>query len=645
MKRLKCVKCHASFAAGSSAGRTYDECFYHDHCFFEKIVEQCGNMRSKELYLICECGKNHAYSSDHPLWKYIAPATMTGDNVAALHSNISKYISNGEKTKNDVHGLDFRNAMKHVRKLLGLKLGMIPVPGLLDVADFFVAVPGGTKAGANYQKAEEVFRDGDTWCKNKKNPKKTEEMLSAPIRVTSFIQALKKFIVENRGAENFGELLRDFVYERAWVHKISAKVEVIVSILAKLRSFYPAYIDKFILEKSIFKPLLYHLYGRFPFMVGHSWQRGGAERVFEYMKGKFPGRRFGAWDFSGQDSTIKAHMTEALFVCLFGVFEVPTDEVEALLFETLYDIITGYYTTKYVSWIDGMRVMIGMMASGEFLTSAMNTIYSLVAVYSWIFYMARTEKWSHEFLMEVLNDIRVLVFGDDGMISSDKKFALHVLKSENLKDGNRHISLEQYLDVHWDLKVKISDSCESDTMLSVPDSLGNVPDDSIKILKRAFVEVEWEGKKVVIPYKTTADTLGKLLKNEQFKKQINPYSNSTELSHTYIEMCRSIGHAWDTMGANTVMFDICRTAYLTYKDIIEREVKRTKERLDQKLIAEGNKIIEERVVGRLGGDVADVNASFPDIHYLRSVFWNRLDLPKEPKSIERQRELMDGWDW
>lgn len=542
--------------------------FVHDFCAIENYWSYAELARKKVWHFYCGCGRRNTYTSPSRLFDPIRLTVMTGDNVDALKNTIEKYRVNGENVSANVDGDLLFKGIRSMLNNVQVKRHQFKVPNLETDSSFYLNMPKGSKAGAFFQSEVHEFVINNEIHTNKQNPEKTTVTVIAGAYLRSYICALKEEFREYVAgrAPLDGKKLQEFAWSHLFVYKVNTKVEAIYAVeenADKIRCFFPAHVCKFMLDNLMWKELAAYLYGKGAVMLGFKWVHGGAKRIFDRLK---MSKKIFAWDISGLDSSMKARLIQTIFLALFHCYDpssVPDDVYK--VFTMLYHISVGHYVSKIVSWVDGFRIMVGAMASGELMTSIFNTLYCIVAVLCWIhhcgdlkFGKPMTNKRKQAWIKKNISDILLYIFGDDGLMGTD---ADELELFEDVKiNGVLYPSLTTYLQTQWYLKIKVEESTcfpgRATGLLSTPDSNGDLPPGSITILKRGLVEVMHNKRIEVLPFKSTTVSIGKLVKNEV------PLRRKDDLIYTnYLGMCRSIGHAIDTCGTNDVMYDVCKYYY------------------------------------------------------------------------------------
>lgn len=624
--------------------------FIHDYCALSKYHDDFSRSRDKVWKFFCGDGHEHEYSSPSRLFNPIRLTVMTGDNVGALKKTVEKYLKNGEDTASNIDGHELAKGVRSMLQNVGLTRHCLTVPDVTHPANFVIDQPKGSKAGAFMQREVYEFLINSEVRSNRQNPEKTTVTVIAGAYLQSFITSLKEefqeFVVDGRELD--AKKLQEFTWKRLFVYKVNTKVEAIYGEEVdgdKIRCFFPAHICKFVLDNMIWKGLVVALYNKGSVMLGHKWVHGGAQKLFDRLK---KSNKIFAWDISGLDSSMKARLIQIIFQSLFRAYNpksVPDDVFR--IFTMLYHISVGQYVSKVVSWIDGFRIMVGAMASGELMTSIFNTIYCITAVLCWIHHCAdikfgpemvlggAKEKW----LRLNADNIILYIFGDDGLMGTD---AVELELFKDVRFGKRtYPSLSTYLKVHWKLTVKESESTcvpgKTPSLLSTPNEVGDLPAGSVTILKRGFVEMEYKGQKCVGPFKSTTISIGKLVKQE-----IPSLHKEDPLYVNYLGMCRSVGHAVDTCGTNQVMYNVCAYYYdLSFSEFMLAW--NTGSKLSFAPEEELVKVVEERLRRLFGTGKIDVGqmsvTKFPERDAILDMFVPKKEVYDEPEPEWKAKRL------
>jgi len=211
-------------------------------------------------------------------------------------------------------------------------------------------------------------------------------------------------------------------------------------------------------------------------------------------------------------------------------------------------------------WYDGIwRLVIGMMFSGKFETSHINTMYHICMYVAFVLFMmdkmeTKIKKFASDELKKFLKytfkgeginpKIGVFAFGDDGIqFCHDKRLRAYL----NLENFSRFSQKE------FDVQIKYDHCGEYSSIFSIPDLKGGLlkkewkaPDGKLyKIphgpvfLKRRFVRMSYNEEEYVVPYRCAED----------YESRIG--RSVSKLDNPMIELVRLHGLMWDTMGTNS----------------------------------------------------------------------------------------------
>jgi len=581
----------------------------------------------------------------------------TGDNVSALERNMEKYRKNGDDVQGAVPGELLATSIRSMLLNVGLKHHSIPMNDVLDRCMYYLRMPDGTKAGAWFQDGMQEFQCDARKVKNKQNPTKSEVEVIAGYQCISYIEALKEefseFVLNGETLDS--AKLQKFSWKRMLAFKMNTKVEALIvqDDADRLRMFFPSHVCKFIFDNVLWKNMVQKIYQKGAVMLGFRWLDGGSQKLFNRYS-KF--RKILAWDISGLDSSMKAKIIQLIFEALFHAFDPNSvGDQSQRMFVLLYILCVGHYVSKVVAWVDAFRIMVGSMASGELMTSIFNTLYCIVAVFSWLHFIADikfgavSSKPKIDWLIVNVIEAVLLIFGDDGFMATD---AEEVNLLDDVVVGEKQYpSLDTFLKKYWKMSVKRSDSVQTSSLLSVPDEVGDLPPGAATILKRGFVEVDYKGSKVVGPWKSTSLSVGKLLKHEV------PVTKDGDVAYcAYLMMCRAVGHAVDTAGVNRYMYDICQytydAAFATFTNVLGYGGRGLE---PGEMTAMEEKIIGEMVIRFTGGAARSQKSydvvRFPSWEELQDMFLpirDYVEPPTDSHYVRRQKHInfeMYGFDY
>jgi len=347
------------------------------------------------------------------------------------------------------------------------------------------------------------------------------------------------------------------------------------------RTFFMPTMRKFLADKIMCFPGFQYRYDRGPIMPGFEWAKGGAAKLFRWLKGTLPSEipthYFFEWDLKGMDQSVKAMqiiMNLLMFLCDYHGATLDNKEMETemyilkmLLFWSADN--SAVHDVKWFSQRMWKRV-IGILFSGEYFTSMSQTITSFVVFLAFLFCNRRLLKEEIAKLPEdnktrqvygaqlmILEDyIRNTIakfFGDDGIAGIPLALVRILVLSKSLREKsglarpyNWIVTFEDYLKYHCDMELKVSDSGEFKHLYTV------VEDDEIiimgpKILKRHFRVMRMGKLDPENPISVVA------FRECHLWKIATPVIEHMTYS---LQVLRIIGAIWDTMGNNTRQYNM-----------------------------------------------------------------------------------------
>jgi hypothetical protein len=217
------------------------------------------------------------------------------------------------------------------------------------------------------------------------------------------------------------------------------------------------------------------------------------------------------------------------------VFDLSEDTVETRMFKALLDWLTENTAYHVVNWPGGFRFVIGLLFSGDYNTSILNTLHIVWAMHS---YAASRQT---EICRTSIRDgnFRMKVQGDDVIGYFSGKVA-HEMSPQGLVE---------YL-ATWDLESKASAFRCSDTLLTPMTRMGMLgrdPRNCVVFLKRYLTLQDG----VIRPFRPTTDFVYKL------------YLSTSDLPTPALYASKLIGLALDTHGVNSVAYRIIRKVFDT----------------------------------------------------------------------------------
>ena len=442
-------------------------------------------------------------------------------------------------------------------------------------------------------------------------------------------------------------------------YKIAFKVEALMREVAgpgKQRSFFMPMACKFFLDKILMAPGVKFRYNKKWIMVGHKWHRGGARRLFDELRGTFPGQRpthyFFEWDLSGMDQSVKALqiiMNMLMFTFDYEDGTIQNDQEVSFEFYVLRQLFywsadnSAVHDTKWFGKYAWKRI-VGILFSGEYMTSISNTMTSGVLFYAWLFcnrrllkefiakfptspLVSRYETYIYA-LEKYIKEIIAKFFGDDGIAA----IPIILVRVLSLSDSIRKTSglpeklsvcktFEDFLRDDCDMALKVKESSEYAQLYTV------VKNDEItlrgpKILKRHFMLARVCDELTVVAWRPC-----------QLWKIALPTLQNMTLPH---QILRLIGHLLDTQGNNirqyTMVENCIRMTLARIPEYKDYESFMTNYMLNEKSYNSESvrKEFEDKLMRLLGDDVEnydfrDFITKIPTIGYLQH-FFNKPDL-------------------
>jgi hypothetical protein len=349
--------------------------------------------------------------------------------------------------------------------------------------------------------------------------------------------------------------------------KVSFKLEVLQDD-EKQRIFFITSLLKFLIDKVLLCPIFNSLKDYKNFMIGFRWADGGAQHLSEFLL--FGEERiYFEWDLRRMDQNVKwGHIAYNLWLWYQDYDQQdpspmknePETQYKQRKFNFLLTNLLLQWSTKNSSftktkWFspNSWRIVIGILFSGEFLTSMSQTQTSLFAFVTWLMYIRELmEKFGapeeHKRLIEALiRDPRFKFYGDDGIGSIPrilgKYLSLHsTSRTFDLEHDARYMKYSEFLVYFHGLELKVSETHEYESLETKVDKDCKITVRGPKILQRHFV-------RGVDPV-TKADLLVSFRETALWKVS-NP---ATEVISWPLALMRIVGAMWDTHGNNHTQY-------------------------------------------------------------------------------------------
>jgi len=300
----------------------------------------------------------------------------------------------------------------------------------------------------------------------------------------------------------------------------------------KVRIFFLVPLLHYIVSKVLCEPLHDYMMNRKGFRVGNRWLGGGARKYAAAMGAWDEDRTFGCGDVGGKDTKFKASDISILLASILRCYRMDGSD-EAFITQVWMEWLVDNTAYHIVNWPGGFRFVVGLLFSGDYNTSFLNTMHVLWAIHSY-------GAWCHDVhgmdpVTTLRNGVPVLsvwVQGDDVTMSScDDRFDIH--------------SLNGYLK-KWDLELKEDSVVKTKQFFADVDLVSGMirtpPDQCIVFLKRVI----YTDGHVVRPFRDIRDIGYRL------------YHTTTGVPDHAQYCAKLAGLMLDTMGTNEPGWRFCR---------------------------------------------------------------------------------------
>jgi len=311
----------------------------------------------------------------------------------------------------------------------------------------------------------------------------------------------------------------------------------------KARIFYQLSMQHYIIARVLCEPFHEYILMRGFCALGFRWLGGGAEKLWRFMRGSDAGREFGCLDVSGKDRNFKAQDI-ADGVALQETIYRRSNTWQSVLTTALFMWLiqnTAYHT---VNWPGGFRFVIGLLFSGDYNTSVLNSIHLCMLFIAYIIKMSVTYRQ----LWGAWRDgrARAMVQGDDVIVSFGK----------DVRDLINTKGFIAFLESHGQLikpeSVAIADRLDSD--FDLHGRLRTPRDKAIVFLKRYLFREP--NKNLVYPVRPTCDYVYRLV------------TTTSSLDTPALYFSKLVGLLLDTMGTNpfaySMLLTLCSIVYERY---------------------------------------------------------------------------------
>jgi len=472
---------------------------------------------------------------------------LTGCSFKNVHNAVSSMIV--DEIALNLPGRFFSRFVQWNKSVYGYGKVLIECPQWLSEDVFNMTMNGAAKAGLYF---------GPEGFDNKPSKRiayqSTKEWLHLYVKDLYFIYSSKGTITDDDLLQVIGDSYA----------KLSFKIEVLQD-PEKQRIFFITSLLKFLIDKVLLSPIFKSLYNFKNIMIGFRWADGGAQRLHDWL---FKGgdRFYFEWDLRRMDQKVKwAHILFNLWT-LYQDYGLPSkpdlsfnpnedDSFNVRSFELLLTSLLTQWTARNsaftkTKWFEpkSWRIVIGILFSGEFITSVSQTMTSIFAFVTWLFFIRELMELYpdvpdvvKEAIEIELRDLRAKMYGDDGICSLPNILAPYCSLHANSRDesdidvdhDDRFITFADFLTRFHGLEIKISESHEySDLLTEVFCDHSEIVKRGPKILQRHFIEDS--GK--IISFRPS-----------RLWKLVVP---SQETISWEMAVMRLVGHMWDTHGNN-----------------------------------------------------------------------------------------------
>lgn len=632
----ECVLCRGGMPLfhgfRNTTGRVYDGCPVHDLCAVYHALQRVpeGYNRFPTVFK-CSCGKEHNFHSDSPLFEKFLKSRVAGDDVGGMHTSLKKLTRNAI-VHNGPASLVYKAIALTLRACdVSYSSFSLPVPDLFDPMNYMHKYPQ-TKGGALLMRHVKSREEEGVYIGNFMNPYRSEAANTA-----AFVSVGVAHFALNELDKSISDAIRSLNENIMCTLKTAFKQEVKET--PHPRVFQVASIFDLSIEKVIFSPLQKMFSGRFPFMVGFRWTHQGANQIAEYMSYQRSDKyRWADYDISGLDVDLIASVVIAILNTLFGFFHIdfPVFQREVdrhfqgmsdqnskklIVFYLLYSKMIQNYSGKIITFPDFFRIIVGGMSSGQLNTSFLDTLYCIVMVFAWLLVCAQKVPAAarSEWVMQNIQKIHFLIYGDDGLIRLRKDSGLHILTKCNTGPLP---SYQQFLKEYFNLSIKEEESGEYDVFLTEVSPEGEILYPGPKILQRYFV---WHDKRnIVAPLRVTSRAAPRLLSDQTEFKGIDAFK---------FQLLRILGHMYDCSGTNYYYYNMLVQMHNSIVNVLDGDVSLPEEeKAKQKFtLAWESKIFQ--IVGRDKEIAAAMIESTGLLHYPSfqeiDELFNGKDVPQE----------------
>lgn len=468
-------------------------------------------------------------------------AFLSVSSAAACQAALTKIGQDVKchKTDLDISVRGMRNLMAHFE----LDQGYIPPPKYNSKSIFSMEFAGNKRSGFTNEYAEVI--DG---VEIKTMGTKSEKFTHAAfVFFQMMVKCFHKFEVNDR-LGTFNRMKKVMASYGTTVVKLSLKTELRQpgDDPEKVRIFFLVSILHYIIAKILFEPLHDYFLGRREYLAGYRMSEG-ISPLYHLLKGDegedtiegdglgSNSRTFFCFDIRKKDTRFAAQDLAVIVMLVEFVFDLTADTKENAFTQVLLWWLVDKTAYHNVNWPGGFRFVIGVLFSGDYNTTFLNTIHVLWLAQCYCVFVHKNSKDPNR--KRYLTAIRdgSLVVGDagDDVVGS-------------ISDSLPEMSPQGFVDFikKFNQIIKPESFRVTRTLFSRVTPQGRVSE-GIVFLKRYFVRYEYKGEKYVAPFRPTEDYIFRL------------YRHTTPISDLPTYISRIVGLTLDTHGTNDVAYKMC----------------------------------------------------------------------------------------
>jgi len=241
--------------------------------------------------------------------------------------------------------------------------------------------------------------------------------------------------------------------------------------------------------------------------------------------------------------SFKANDIACLLMSITWCFNLGED-VNSLITIVLIEWLIANTAYHIVNWPGGFRYVIGILFSGDYNTSFLNTLHLIVVLCCYLRHEALRCKDAGDYVGASLwiwafttGDFRAVVQGDDIIGSFSKALQAH---------GGSPDGLRSYIQEKFKMKIK-PEAYRVNVRLDVDvNEFGFVvTKDPIVFLKRNFFKCKVGDKIIIRPYRCTLDYIDRM------------FVSTSGMVTSYDCIAKYIGLCLDTLGVNIIAYYLC----------------------------------------------------------------------------------------